>query len=1067
MRRAAHLITKAMAGLALIALCLAGGAFVPASAAAIPQLLNVAGDFNADGLTDLARCVDAGGGTFNMWFFMSDGTQFQVKKSSLVAGWGYTLAHWLAGDVDGDGRDELVAFYNYGGTSCAIWVFEVDGTSLSGSRPWYVPSGWEWARVKPFIGDIDGDGRDEILAAYDHGGDSTGIWTWDIDAASVTPRRDWYTASSYNWSNSNYLCGDVDGNGVDEIISYYNYSLGSTGIWLFSRQPDGSIITLGRKWFVSSGWDYNAVKPVAGDVDGDGRDEIALLYNYNGWNGWAIGLWTKDAETNPMTPTQRPWTPPSGSWSWDRVSTVIGDADGDGKDELMGFYDYGSESWGLFCWRPDRDNWWAFKFWNKGAGAWSEAAMPMQTSSFAIVDNLAPTTLISGVAAGWSKTPVTFTLRASDGTGGRGVKAVNYRLNGGAQVLYANPVTVATEGETTVEYWATDVVVPPNTETAKSAVIKVDMTPPVTASDAVPSYQRSASIRLTAADARSGVATTQYRLDGGNWVTGNVVSTDVGGLHTLGLRSTDVAGNVENERTVTFTVEMFPASISFSVTSASPRAGDSVTVSGRLTAANGSALSGVAVKLQRSSDGSVWTDAANATTNASGDFSIAVTPSGATHYRVTSASTATHGSATSPGTLVTPVLRSTTLTLAGPASTPRAVASFTLSGRLTESPSAGVSGAAVKVQRSTDGSTWTDIGTATTNGAGDFTFSASHAAGAFYRALFAATATHAASSANAVRVGVSEPDDEPSGASAPSVFPLSGSIRDGDDVRDVYRITTDGSGHPVDLGLTGPASADFRLAVYSASASSLDGTSALMRSGGTVWPRGVRLPNAAAEELLLVVERHSGSGSYAVARTDHLSPEVESDTASPITVRYGSTTRISASVIERPWMAGSMPVQVRVVAAGKARYYSATALGGVMAFSFKPTARSVVSMRSASSPNSPAGAWSAPVEVRVAHAVSAPTVSAYSVKRMQRIRISGKVVPKHAVGTKVRVEVKNPKGVVKTYTAKVTSTASGSCTWALNGALDLKGTWRFRATLPGDSAHEQGTSGWSRGVVVR
>jgi hypothetical protein len=63
-------------------------------------------------------------------------------------------------------------------------------------------------------------------------------------------------------------------------------------------------------------------------------------------------------------------------------------------------------------------------------------------------------------------------------------------------------------------------------------------------------------VSATASDeAGSGLATTEIRIDGGAWAayTGPRMVTEAG-AHTVELRSTDVAGNVETVRQVTFTI---------------------------------------------------------------------------------------------------------------------------------------------------------------------------------------------------------------------------------------------------------------------------------------------------------------------------------------------------------------------------------------------------------------------------------------------------------------------------------------------------------------------------------
>jgi hypothetical protein len=516
---------------------------------------------------------------------------------------------------------------------------------------------------------------------------------------------------------------------------------------------------------------------------------------------------------------------------------------------------------------------------------------------------------------------------------------------------------------------------------------------------------------------------------------------------------------------VTVTPALIEAAITQTVSATSPRAGDAITVSGRLSA-SGSPLPGVTVKIQSSVDGSTWTDAASATTNASGDFSVSVTPAGPTHYRAMSVATATHAAATSSSTLVTPQLRATSLTITGPAASPRTGVTFALTGRLTETGAGGVSGATVRVQRSIDGSTWTDATSVTTNASGEWTYSTSLAAPTHYRAVHAANTLHAPATSTSLLVAPSEPDDEIAGAITPSVWPHVGAIRDAYDTRDILFLATEGSGHPVDLAITGPAGAILDLELHRADVTSLDAASPLRKTSGSSWPKGLRFTDTAAASYLLVVRRVSGSGSYSITRTDHASPEATFVTTSPRRVRYGSSAAVQASVIERPWLT-SNPVQLRIVSGGKTRYVTSASHDGAVSYSFKPTRHARVSVRNAASGSSPAGTWSSPLEVRVTHALSTPTVSKTSVSFGERFTIKGTLAPAHPVGTTVILEALSASGARKSWRVKVKSRTSTSCTWSASGTPPSRGTWRFRVRVPKDSLHDEGVSAYSRAVVVR
>ena len=170
-----------------------------------------------------------------------------------------------------------------------------------------------------------------------------------------------------------------------------------------------------------------------------------------------------------------------------------------------------------------------------------------------------PTTTIglvpSAALTSWVNTNVTFTLTATDGPTGQVANSF-YALGAGSSTTYTAPVTLTSEGTTTVHYWSVDTT--GNVETSHSVDVRIDKTPPQTTSNALPTYAGVASITLSASDALSGVASTQFKLDDEATQTSNanptVVTTNEPGSHTLAFFSVDNAGNAEAVTTVPFTV---------------------------------------------------------------------------------------------------------------------------------------------------------------------------------------------------------------------------------------------------------------------------------------------------------------------------------------------------------------------------------------------------------------------------------------------------------------------------------------------------------------------------------
>ena len=167
------------------------------------------------------------------------------------------------------------------------------------------------------------------------------------------------------------------------------------------------------------------------------------------------------------------------------------------------------------------------------------------------VDTFAPTTTVSIPPPdgdnGWHRTPpVTVTLTAEDVW--LGVDETYYQVGGGSTwTTYVTPITVTTQGTTTVVFYSIDVV--GNEEAVQTATVRLDSVPPSTEFEVVTA---TATVVLTGTDGTSGVASTHYQVDAGGWQTyTEPIEVATGVTTTVDYYSVDVAGNVEATQTRT------------------------------------------------------------------------------------------------------------------------------------------------------------------------------------------------------------------------------------------------------------------------------------------------------------------------------------------------------------------------------------------------------------------------------------------------------------------------------------------------------------------------------------
>jgi glucose/arabinose dehydrogenase len=160
-------------------------------------------------------------------------------------------------------------------------------------------------------------------------------------------------------------------------------------------------------------------------------------------------------------------------------------------------------------------------------------------------------------AGGWYRSPVELTLAAVDaGDCVSGVDRTQYRIGAGALLDYAEPFTISEDGAHAVEYRSVDRAA--NEEALRSTTVRIDRTPPATTATLSPAAPGGpVTVQLASSDATSGIARTEYSVDGGAWTAYSALAPpaiSAPGAHTVAYRATDNAGNVEPEQQVAFTI---------------------------------------------------------------------------------------------------------------------------------------------------------------------------------------------------------------------------------------------------------------------------------------------------------------------------------------------------------------------------------------------------------------------------------------------------------------------------------------------------------------------------------
>jgi hypothetical protein len=224
------------------------------------------------------------------------------------------------GDFDGDGDTEIAVAAAPDDNGYNVAVYDHTGELLPG---W--PQAYGSAEVRSIaVADVDADGQAEILINKQADGPATNVFELDGSTAPGWPQVGECTAPAgdcidYGGFNQNIGAGDLDGDGVLDVISTYDaigfgvWSGDGTNFetnaefmdsWVTGVEAYHDIELAKQGWGTGDRSEFTYSPPVIADVDADGEHEIVLGGDHEhseSTDNQGVSVWVLEADmTRPV-----------------------------------------------------------------------------------------------------------------------------------------------------------------------------------------------------------------------------------------------------------------------------------------------------------------------------------------------------------------------------------------------------------------------------------------------------------------------------------------------------------------------------------------------------------------------------------------------------------------------------------------------------------------------------------------------------------------------------------------------------------------------------------------------
>ncbi len=245
-------------------------------------------------------------------------------------------AKFVVTDADGDGKDDLVALYDAGTNSSKLFVFRSTGSAFVFANVWWTASDYTWARARNIVsGRFGAAGSDTLLITYQDDNARMRIQALESNGTAYALMGTVYDSGpgKFDLSRAHFAVGHFTRTGgPDQLAAFYQTD--ARPHLLLYEPGAGGFALVPDAYVADAEYDLSRASLAAADVNADGRDDLVSLYT-DADGGATVHVFDAAASFKPVNGWAGEAVLPAGALCPRTGALVLGDWDSDGKADAL------------------------------------------------------------------------------------------------------------------------------------------------------------------------------------------------------------------------------------------------------------------------------------------------------------------------------------------------------------------------------------------------------------------------------------------------------------------------------------------------------------------------------------------------------------------------------------------------------------------------------------------------------------------------------------------------------------------------------------------------------------